>query len=226
MSTHFDQALERIKKATGARTQVQLAEILGIRQSSISDAKRRNSVPADWFLKLYRIYGLNPDWLADGIEPVYLKPGMGKFPADQLVSESPAPYGLAQSRGRVVLVSSMAGAQSEKWENLPIGELNIPETFFRPSLVVVKMDGSSMEPIIRRGAFVGIDENQRRLLAGEIYAIQMPHQGMVLKRVYFDPESNRFILRAEDKNHPELSFPADEREARTIGRVIWVLQEL
>ena len=116
---HFDQALERIKKATGARTQVQLAEILGIRQSSISDAKRRNSVPADWYLKLYRIYGLNPDWLADSIEPVYLKPGMGKFPAEQLVSESPAPYGLAQSRGRVVLGVLHGRPRAEKWENLP-----------------------------------------------------------------------------------------------------------
>ena len=50
--TNFDEILDRIKKATGARTQVELASLLGIRQSSISDAKRRNSVPADWYMKL------------------------------------------------------------------------------------------------------------------------------------------------------------------------------
>ena len=42
---NFDEIFERIKIATNTRTQVELAEVLDIRQSSISDAKRRNSVP-------------------------------------------------------------------------------------------------------------------------------------------------------------------------------------
>ena len=65
----FEAALERIKLATGAYTQVQLAEVLGVRQSSISDAKRRCSIPPDWFLKLYRSHGLDPNWISDGREP-------------------------------------------------------------------------------------------------------------------------------------------------------------
>ena len=43
----FAEIYERIKLATNSRTQVELAEVLDIRQSSISDAKRRNSVPGD-----------------------------------------------------------------------------------------------------------------------------------------------------------------------------------
>ena len=43
----FAEIYERIKLATSSRTQVELAEVLDIRQSSISDAKRRNSVPGD-----------------------------------------------------------------------------------------------------------------------------------------------------------------------------------
>ena len=62
----FDEAMERIKKATGARTQVQLAEVLDVRQSSISDAKRRCSIPSDWQLKLWRSHKLNPDWVMTG----------------------------------------------------------------------------------------------------------------------------------------------------------------
>jgi Bacteriophage CI repressor helix-turn-helix domain. len=46
----FAEIYERIKLATNSRTQVELAEVLDIRQSSISDAKRRNSVPGDWFM--------------------------------------------------------------------------------------------------------------------------------------------------------------------------------
>ena len=41
----YNETIERIKAVTHTRTQTALAEILEIRQSSISDAKRRQSVP-------------------------------------------------------------------------------------------------------------------------------------------------------------------------------------
>ncbi|MBI5520239.1 MAG: helix-turn-helix domain-containing protein [Desulfovibrio sp.] len=65
-------AMERIKLITGARTQVQLAEALEVRQSSISDAKRRASVPPEWLLKLMRTHQVLPDWILTGLGPKYL----------------------------------------------------------------------------------------------------------------------------------------------------------
>lgn len=65
----FTEIYERIKLATNCRTQVELAELLNIRQSSISDAKRRDSVPGDWYMKLFERFGLNPDWLKYGVGP-------------------------------------------------------------------------------------------------------------------------------------------------------------
>ncbi len=62
----FEAAMERIKEVFGVRTQVQLAEILDVRQSSISDAKRRCSIPSDWLLKIWRISGYSPDWIMEG----------------------------------------------------------------------------------------------------------------------------------------------------------------
>lgn len=66
--------LFRIFEAAQCRTQVELAHLLGIRQSSISDAKRRNSVPAEWLVTLLRLRGVNPDWILNGVEPKYLSP--------------------------------------------------------------------------------------------------------------------------------------------------------
>jgi len=74
--TDFHAAMTRIKDATGATTQVQLAEILGVRQPSISDAKRRGSIPADWLLKLLCLFGLWPDWVLTGQGPKY--PGLNE----------------------------------------------------------------------------------------------------------------------------------------------------
>jgi phage repressor protein C with HTH and peptisase S24 domain len=224
----FEEAFDRIKKATGARTQVQLAEILGIRQSSISDAKRRSSVPAEWFLKLYRKFGLNPDWLEFGSDPVYLKSIEGQIPAKSL--ENLGSYGQPRplSRGRLVPVSTMAGAENEHggWVAQPVEELNIPESFYSDALTVVKVEDAGMEPVIRRGGFVGVDRSHKRLIPGEIYAVQIPHQGLMLKRVFSDPENNRFILRSENPNHPEQYIPIEQQEGRTIGRVVWVLQQV
>ncbi len=62
----FDSQYRRLLEATGCRTQVELAEILGIRQSSISDAKRRNTIPSDWLVKVFEKKRINPDWIRMG----------------------------------------------------------------------------------------------------------------------------------------------------------------
>lgn len=62
----FEAAMERVHNVFGVKTQVQLAERLDVRQSSISDAKRRCSIPSDWLLKIWRQTGYSPDWIMDG----------------------------------------------------------------------------------------------------------------------------------------------------------------
>lgn len=62
----FEAAFARICEVAGCRTQVELAEFLDIRQSSISDAKRRCSIPADWLIKIWRMTHVSPDWIMQG----------------------------------------------------------------------------------------------------------------------------------------------------------------
>lgn len=222
----FEEAMERIKKSTGARTQVQLAEVLDVRQSSISDAKRRCSVPSDWFLKLYRSHGLNPNWLSDGHEPIYLSPAKAQVSEENLLREAPASYGRTHAKGRIVPVSSTAGDPASKgaWQPLSVEDLSIPETYYRPNLLVVRLEAGGMEPLLQRGAFVGIDRDQTQHPDGDLCAVHFPHQGLLIRRVYF--QDGQFVLRAEDKAHADLHVPAAEMAARTVGRVIWVIQSL
>ena len=67
-------ALKRVFEVSGCRTQLELATMFDIRQSSISDAKRRGSVPSEWLVKLQRLKGVNPDWILTGKGPKYLSP--------------------------------------------------------------------------------------------------------------------------------------------------------
>ncbi len=67
-------AFSRVFKSAECRTQVELAKFLGLRQSAISDAKRRQAIPAEWLIKLLRFKGINPEWILTGIGPKYLVP--------------------------------------------------------------------------------------------------------------------------------------------------------
>ncbi len=75
----FNEIYKRILFVANCQTQIDLAGILEISQSSISDAKRRQSVPSDWLIKLYDRFGVNPDWLREKKEPMYLR-GIATIP--------------------------------------------------------------------------------------------------------------------------------------------------
>lgn len=70
--TNFDAQMERVRFITGVRTQVELADFLGIRQSSVSDAKRRCKIPSDWLITIMRAKNINPEWILTGKGPYYL----------------------------------------------------------------------------------------------------------------------------------------------------------
>lgn len=66
--------LRRVFEAAGCRTQTELAVFLGIRQSSVSDAKRRQVIPAEWLVTLLRQKNIHPDWVLTGAEPRFIMP--------------------------------------------------------------------------------------------------------------------------------------------------------
>ena len=66
--TSFEAQYKRILEIAECKTQVELADFLGIRQSSISDAKRRGSIPPDWLIKLFEKKQANPEWIRSGTD--------------------------------------------------------------------------------------------------------------------------------------------------------------
>jgi hypothetical protein len=221
----FEDAFERIKKATGLRTQVEVAKLLDIRQSSISDAKRRKSVPDGWLIKLYQLYNLNPNWVLEGEQPQFLGDARGgalnvKEPLEGFASRKPKFHN--------VMVCAMTSGQEfeENWRESPIESLTISDKFYLPTLLVVKMDEDDMEPIIRRGAYVGIDKERKTIRSGGLYAIDIPVEGLVIKRVAYDSENARLVLRSENPAQEPQFLGIEEAANRIVGRIIWTLQEL
>ena len=226
---NFDEIFDRIKLATNTRTQIELAEVLAIRQSSISDAKRRNSVPSDWYMKLFEQFGLNPDWMKKGTGPMYLRTEQGYSLADMpgaaVANEDVAGYGGPDAKNAVIVVHA---TQTEEGEEVPgiLGKLNIPQSFVSPDLYVVRLDSSGMEPYIHKGAYVGIDSSKRHMISGELYGVRVPYEGLVIKRAYIDTQGEKLILRSENAAYPELQLSFAESEGCVVGRVCWVLQRM
>ena len=230
--TSFDEIFERIKLATNTRTQVELADVLEIRQSSISDAKRRKSIPADWYMKLFEKFGLNPDWLKWESGPMYLRTLEGYAPKQETsfgsLHEPPAVYGEPENTSALVSVySTHCAVAAPVLEQLDmVGKLSVPLSFSSASILVVKVETGSMEPVIPKGAHVGIDTMKKNVVMGEIYAVLMPYEGISLKRVFLDADNSRLVLRAEHKEHPEQYVSLEKAMERVVGRVEWLIARL
>lgn len=119
LQAQFDGAMARIHEVCCTRTQVQLAEVLGVRQSSISDAKRRRSIPADWQLTILNTFGIDPHWLMIGDGP--------KF---RVLSHD--------DQGGAVSVSALEAKVKERLE-MELSAEGIHEKFFQffPSALVI-----------------------------------------------------------------------------------------
>lgn len=62
---------DRIFEAAECRSQIELAELLQVKQAVVSDFRRRGTVPVEWLFTLERLKGVNPAWLATGEGPRY-----------------------------------------------------------------------------------------------------------------------------------------------------------
>lgn len=142
-NARFEAAMRRIQAVTGTRTQVELAKLLDIRQSSISDAKKRASIPDAWLVKLVKDFAANPTWVLSGEETPYLRHDADRAAPDGAprfggTEEEPTPepsvgelvHTLEALTGtRVMFVPSMVRVVVEPLCPMPL----LPESPFPPA---------------------------------------------------------------------------------------------
>jgi len=91
-------------------------------------------------------------------------------------------------------------------------------------MVLMDISGNSMEPEMKNGDTILIDESQKDILAGAIYAIGVDDTIMV-KRLEKHP--NKLVLISDNNDYSPIYLQGDEiNSARIIGRVIWICREL
>jgi phage repressor protein C with HTH and peptisase S24 domain len=214
-SDTFTRFLHRVFDATNLTNPAELANTLDIHRSAISQARRKGSIPASWLLALLGQFGLNPDWLENGREPVYLYPKQENdaafFPVPKVKAR------LCAGSGSFEISSEIDGYYSfqKSW---------LKGKGVAAQMVLMDIFGNSMSPEIKDGDTVLIDQSMKEILAGAIYAVGIEDTIMV-KRIERRPA--KLVLISDNKEYEPIYLKDEEiNSIRIIGKVLWICREL
>ncbi|UCD33696.1 MAG: helix-turn-helix transcriptional regulator [Desulfobacterales bacterium] len=211
----FETFLQRVFEATGITSQNELASVLKINRSAITQARKKNAIPDKWILKLFRSYGLNPDWVESGSGPAFITASQD---TDSKYKDIPKVKArLCAGGGSFEVGSEIEGYYAFRKDWLSDkGVIN--------KMVLMDIFGNSMEPEIKDGDTILIDESQKDILAGAIYAIGIDDTIMV-KRLEKHP--NKLVLVSDNKDYSSIYLEGNDiNSVRIIGKVIWICREL
>lgn len=210
-----DVLISRIMNATGISSQAELAKELGINRSGITHARNKNHIPDNWIIKLFRRFRVNPDWVETGKGPVFY---------DQKHTDDQGGF------RRVPKVAARLSAGTGSFECDPdISQfLSFPSSWLArkgsaAAMVAMEVFGQSMEPLIREGDTVLIDQSQTRIMAGAIYAVGVDDT-ILVKRLEKHPDA--LVLCSDNKDFSPIHLDRHALEkVRVLGRVIWSCRE-
>jgi phage repressor protein C with HTH and peptisase S24 domain len=214
-SDAFTRFLYRVFETTDLTNPAELANVLGIHRSAISQARRKNTIPPSWLLALFRQFDLNPDWLENGREPVYLSP---KHDCD------PVFFPVPKVKARLC-----AGSGSFEISPEIDGYYSFQKSWLKgkgvaAQMVLMDIFGNSMAPEIKDGDTVLIDQSMKDILAGAIYAVGIEDTIMV-KRIERRPA--KLVLISDNKEYEPIYLKDEEiNSIRIIGKVLWICREL
>ncbi|QGY38794.1 transcriptional regulator [Pseudodesulfovibrio cashew] len=217
MNNGFEAFFRRLCSETDITNQSQLARELSVGRAAVSLAKRKDSVPARWILDLSAAYGLNPLWLEQG-RGVPRPEAAGASGEDD-----PAYFEVPKVRARL-----SAGGGSFETESQVEGYYSFRADWLHSrgnptNMVLMEVVGNSMEPEIKEGDMVLIDESRTQVLSGSIYAVGVEDTVMV-KRVERLPGT--LVLRSDNLDYSPIHLSGDELDnVRVIGKVLWASRE-
>ena len=227
----FEAVYARMLFAAGVRTQTELANMLGMKQSGIPAARKRKSIPAEWCMRLYDACGVNFDWQRYGTGPVYdaakLKE-IERFRRGEWSSEVPAGgssflrepdtpfYGFAEEAKSVHSTLQMPdGSFPEAMRQV------FPAEFLTENSKIFRLLDASMEPVLNKGAMVAVRQGAP-VSDGDIVAI-FEGRELVFRRAF--RKEGGWTVRAE-ASLAENAFSDEDWLIYYYGKAVWAFQPL
>lgn len=124
-----------------------------------------------------------------------------------------------------VLGTTGAGDPQELFSEKPEFTLEILPQYAHKGSIALRVEGDSMEPTIRKGAYVGVIPIEEDIIEGGIYLVYIPPFGRVVKRVRIR-EIGELELYSDNAAYQPLRVPVEQYEKIVLGRVLWVWQKI
>lgn len=211
-------------------SQADFARALGVSQRTISYYEKEERSPdAAFIANICAKFGVSPAWVIFGGEDSGA-PGA----ATQTVAQS-LPKAQVCTDCDVVMIPKVraalsAGGGSLETNGDPVGAYAFRSDWLCrkgvPSqMVLMDVVGDSMEPEIRNGDMVLIDQSQQRVIPAAVYAVGI-EDGVYVKRLDLLP--GLLVLNSINPTYSPIEVPLRGDLAdtvRVIGRVIWWCRE-
>lgn len=210
--------LDRMIATSGLKSDSDLARYLGKSSQAVSKARRAGKIPVAWVPKIAAQFNLSTDYLFWGKgSPV--QPNSETSAKDETMVSIP----IVEARLSAGLGSLQVGGDIERY-------FTFPSTFFQrkgnpDNMVLMRVDGDSMQPEIMDGDMVLIDQNQRDIRLGRIFAVGF-EEAIYLKRIDMLP--GKVVMKSVNPAYPPLEFEISDQLAdsfRVIGQVLWCGRE-
>jgi phage repressor protein C with HTH and peptisase S24 domain len=205
-SQQFEAFMGRVAQGTGIQSQSELAVALDVNRSAVSRAKSRDRVPEQWISRLCALFDLEPDWLRDGQSSL-----------DRFVEVPVVVARLGAGGGSHVVDADVRGHMA--FRSAWLHQKGQPR-----DMVLMQVIGDSMEPSIREGDYVLIDQSKKEIYPGGIYALGLEDTIMVKQ---LDRRPDELVILSANSKYSPIILRGDELETvRIIGRVVGVWRDL
>lgn len=155
--------------------QKQFGDKFGIHQSTVSDLEKGNRLPTtDQLIAISRYFNKSTDWLLYGTESDQLAPKIAEPQSEYSATVTIPVYALAGA-GSPCCIDSLE----------PIRTICVEKKMDGPNIRVIQVRGDSMQPTLFDGCHCGVDVTDKHIVSGELYAVYIPYEGIVVKRIAF-----------------------------------------
>jgi phage repressor protein C with HTH and peptisase S24 domain len=212
-SRKIGEKLGEYLKKTG-ESENAFAKRLGIQQSSVNKLiKNQQGVSFENAMKIMEVLGYS---LVKKFEELVIIRRIGaNSPTEIVGGEYLVPIPVYEQAG------AGAGVDIFSWE--PERIIYVMPQYSMKNVRAIEVTGDSMEPVVNKGAFVGVVPVAGELEEGHIYLVRRPQFGLVVKRVLMS-EDGKIVLRSENKNYPDQPIPNEGYDGIIVGKVVWVWQ--
>ena len=189
-----EEILLRLYDFMGFKKDLEFCEKFDIKANTLSTWKKRGTIPYDLLEKISQNENISLDWLVFGNKEIKVN----------------------DNNYNIDLLNVRAGAGEGIYNYVieTVDTISLDKSFFRTPINTnkikgIQVDGDSMEPTLRDGDYVLIDENTIFGVNG-IYAIQLGGQ-ILIKRLQFKMDGTILIISDNTKYQSETFNPQENQ---------------